>query len=686
MRDEFIDIKRISKAIMALCASICIFCSSCDESTIVFYPKEEIASVTTAKNIIVTVPPFSHVIVGEKVDTLAAGCPFAWHDDDCIGIFSDDGSQTTLSMNSAVGESSTMLTYEGKKLKLSTSYSACFPPAEEASTGSDKCVPYPVEQVQQGNGSSDHVSRYDRLTAPAHATNRSGTVTLGFRHQMAVMHLRLTMPKAGTFKKIIVLTGDEMPSESLLNPADGTLTATESVPYYALQLQDVTIGEGETIDAFVVISPADMTGKTTTVIVLDENAKAYSTTWAGQSYDAGVIYHYSRTLVPNAECAGFCSVPLLSIVTAGRELPACESINAPEGSMGISITNATKVSGRLKLLSADGRLLYDSGEYIRDESGITLKVRGNSSATNPNKYPYKIKLQKNADLLLRDSTASHADKNWALLHAKVKTLIGYRMNELVGLDYAPQARLVHVLLNGRPWGTYLLSETVERNASCRLNVDKKTGYIIERDAYWWNEDVSFTTTKYSDASFRYTFKYPDADDVTAAQIAYIQHAVNDMEEAMLTGGYDRYLDVSSFAAWMLGQDILGNWDAGGSNMFFTKYDDKSHSKIKMGCLWDFDAIERPAIEGTWATVHTHPQAYFATLFASPNKAFTDAYKAKWQELSPVVEDDIMSMLNAISQSPEAAAWGETLLAADIQTASTWFHNRVIWLNEHIPIL
>lgn len=678
--------RRTHAVVGALSACICILCSSCDESTTVFYPKDETASVTTATNIIVTVPPFNNVVVGGTVDTLAAGCPFAWHDDDCIGIFSYDGCQTTLPMNSAVGEGSTVVAYGGKKLTRSTSYSACFPPAEEDGTRSGERVPYPVEQVQRGNGCSDHVSRYDRLTAPAHATGRGGTVTLGFRHQMAVMHLRLTMPKAGTYEKLIVLAGDEMPSVSLLTPADGSLTATECVPYYVLHLQDVTVGEGETLDAYVVISPADMTGKTTTVIVLDENARAYSTTWAGRPYDAGVIYHYSRTLVPNAECAGFCSVPLLSIVTAGRELPTCESINAPEGSMGISITNATKVPGCMKLLSADGRLLYDSGEYTKDESGITLKVRGNSSATNPNKYPYKIKLQKKADLLLRDSAASHADKNWALLHAKVKTLIGYRMNELVGFDYAPQARLVHVLLNGRPWGTYLLSETVERNARCRLDVDKETGYIIERDAYWWNEDVSFTTSKYSDASFRYTFKYPDADGVTAAQTAYIQQAVNDMEQAMLTGDYDRYLDVGSFAAWMLGQDILGNWDAGGSNMFFTKYDDTPGSKIRMGCMWDFDAIERPSIEGTWATVHTHPKAYFGTLFASPNKAFTDAYKAKWQELSPVVEDDIMNMLSAISQSPEAAAWGESLLAADIQTAGTWFHNRVIWLNEHVPLL
>lgn len=36
----------------------------------------------------------------------------------------------------------------------------------------------------------------------------------------------------------------------------------------------------------------------------------------------------------------------------------------------------------------------------------------------------------------------------------------------------------------------MLSETVERNKDCRINV-AKTGYIIESDPFWWNEDLYF---------------------------------------------------------------------------------------------------------------------------------------------------------------------------------------------------
>ena len=44
----------------------------------------------------------------------------------------------------------------------------------------------------------------------------------------------------------------------------------------------------------------------------------------------------------------------------------------------------------------DGLLSYDSGDYVDGESGMTLKIRGNTSAWQLRK-PYKIKLQKKAD-------------------------------------------------------------------------------------------------------------------------------------------------------------------------------------------------------------------------------------------------------------------------------------------------
>ena len=133
-----------------------------------------------------------------------------------------------------------------------------------------------------------------------------------------------------------------------------------------------------------------------------------------------------------------------------------------------------------------GVIVYDSGNFLKGESGMTIKIRGNTSAYDEKK-PYKIKLQKKADLLLRGEDNIYKDKNWLLI--KDETLnakMGFKLNELLGFEWTPQYRYVNLVINGNYKGVYMLVEAITRNNKCRLCVDDD-GYIFEYDAYWWNE-------------------------------------------------------------------------------------------------------------------------------------------------------------------------------------------------------
>jgi len=126
-------------------------------------------------------------------------------------------------------------------------------------------------------------------------------------------------------------------------------------------------------------------------------------------------------------------------------------------------------------------------------SGITLKIRGNTSAYG-NIKPYKINLQTKADLLNRGNDETYADKDWILINGdKMNTIVGFKISELIGMSWTPAYQFVHVVLNGQFRGLYLLMESVKRNPRCRLDVDKESGYIFEHDAYWWKEDVYLQT-------------------------------------------------------------------------------------------------------------------------------------------------------------------------------------------------
>ena len=386
-------------------------------------------------------------------------------------------------------------------------------------------------------------------------------------------------------------------------------------------------------------------------------------------------------------------LPVLIVETIGHEEPTCDYVFAPEGAFGIGTTNNTKVPGRV-LLVEQGDTLFDSGPYVKNLSGMTIRIRGNTSAYYSEKKPFKIKLEKKNDLLCRHDSAFY-DKNWALLRDgddELYTMIGNLVNQLVGMPYTPAYRYVNVVVNNDYRGIYMLTETIRRNADCRLNVSSQSGYIIERDAYWWNEAICFRTPM----GMEFTFKYPDEDDVTEQQTDYIQSVVETMEQSIENGTYDQYIDVRSFAAWMLAHDLLGTNDSGGSNIYLSKYDDSDTTLLQMTTLWDFGSIMHQQRRESFSGIHSDSFFYYPRLFSNENPAFLHAYKALWDELSPTVFDDIIAALSDFRSSPTATAlqqsrpfeyerWNYTGSSVDnnITSAITWFSNRKRWMTAAI---
>ena len=217
---------------------------------------------------------------------------------------------------------------------------------------------------------------------------------------------------------------------------------------------------------------------------------------------------------------------LVNITTDGGVEPTCEYVSHPEGCNGAGIKNATKVPGNLIIMKGE-EILYSSGPYKKDESGMTVKIRGNTSAY-PTKKPYKIKLEKKKDLLHRGDESRYKDKEWLLLkYDDLKSMAGFFVNQYLGIQWTPAYEFVNVVINGNYRGLYMLTEAVKRNDSCRLNV-AKDGYVIEYDAYWWNEEVSFTGGW--NYSMQYTFKYPESDEVTKEQKDYIRSYIVKVEK------------------------------------------------------------------------------------------------------------------------------------------------------------
>lgn len=381
------------------------------------------------------------------------------------------------------------------------------------------------------------------------------------------------------------------------------------------------------------------------------------------------------------------TLPTIYIETEDNKEPTCEMVEHPEGSFGIGIKNNKKVPGRA-IIKHRTDTLYDSGEYENDKSGITIRVRGNTSA-GYDKKSFKIKLQKSCDLLFRNDSSFY-DKDWILLRAggELLTTTGFLVNSIINKkQWTPNYKYVNLFLNEDYRGIYILCESIEREKNCRIYVDKIEGYIFELDPYWWLEDVYFDTS-FTDATKRFTFKYPDSDEIEPYQIEYLKLYMDETEKAIREGYYPDYIDVESFARWIIAHDYLGTWDSAGSNIYMIKKD--YNSKVEMATIWDFDMIMKT--NNQWARVH-NDYFYYNMLFNNINKEFVRTYKNIWNETKEISYKAIIDSLNAFCNSYEGVAldksipydnarWGYSNLPVDkqINEIIKWFINRRDWLD------
>ena len=160
----------------------------------------------------------------------------------------------------------------------------------------------------------------------------------------------------------------------------------------------------------------------------------------------------------------FPDLPVLNIVTVNGEMPTCTIIKAPEGCVGVSITDNDYVPGRMTV-TLKGKTLYDSKEYIQGESGMRIKRRGNSTGAYLDQHPYKIKLSKKYDLLERGEK-SFKHKEWLLLsmftynvkmtnhESNILNVAGSIVSKIVGQEWTPEFEFVNVVINGEYQGMY----------------------------------------------------------------------------------------------------------------------------------------------------------------------------------------------------------------------------------------
>lgn len=298
----------------------------------------------------------------------------------------------------------------------------------------------------------------------------------------------------------------------------------------------------------------------------------------------------------------------------------------------IHVENAAEPVDKVNDLVANICIISEDGANFFEQPGST-RLRGNASMQFEKK-PYRIKFDKKQNVLDAPAKA----KKWTLINnygdkTLMRNLIAFELSKRVGLEYTPYGQAVDVIFNGEYKGTYQLCDQVEVNDN-RVNVEPMDenctegdaltgGYLIEIDAYAYDEDNYFVSKKGNPV----TIKYPDSEDILDVQTNYIKDHFNKMEAALFANnftsednGYRKYLDLTSFLQHFIVGELSGNTDTYWSVYM---YKHRNDDKLYVGPCWDFDI----AFDNDYRTYHVNDKTDYVYRsggsFAGKMKSFVD---------------------------------------------------------------
>ena len=333
-------------------------------------------------------------------------------------------------------------------------------------------------------------------------------------------------------------------------------------------------------------------------------------------------------------------------------------INTPDH---VAITDKDKWMDNVEMTiyNADGDEIYYQGT-------LQAKGRGNSTWGFPKK-PYALKLDKKASIL---GMPKH--KRWCLLanwvdRTLMRNAVGFEIaRQMSSLAYTPRGEFVELFLNGRFEGNYYLCEQIkvdenrvdiaELDEDATSGVGITGGYILEADDHF-DEDFRFVSQR-----CKMPWQCKDPDEVNPEQFAYVQHFVNEMEDALYDDSrfakrdFDKYLNLETFADWWLVMELTSNIEAQGPKSCIMHKDidkaDGTLSKLCAGPVWDFDYDTfKPERSNEYAIINSF---YYQRLFS--DSQFRQIVKQRWAALKAMgIASHISQYIDTLRDQLEPSA-------------------------------
>jgi len=222
----------------------------------------------------------------------STGLDVQWAEGDALGIYPIGGDQVKFPLSS--GNASAYATFDGGawKMRSGVQYAAYYPFSKDNYTISQTAIPVNYTgQTQNGNNTTSHLGAYDFLACAASTPNANGEIDLQMKHLGAILRLQLTMPKADSYKKVVLESNGTYcfveKGRFDLTSATPAVYSTAVSDSYTINLTNVsTTKNNETITIYAMAAPAQTGNMTVTVYSTDDWSK-YSANVDSKEFKAG---------------------------------------------------------------------------------------------------------------------------------------------------------------------------------------------------------------------------------------------------------------------------------------------------------------------------------------------------------------------------------------------------------------
>ena len=429
--------------------------------------------------------------------------------------------------------------------------------------------------------------------------------------------------------------------------------------------------------------------------------------------------------IENSTTVNFTSsnLPIIVITTQGQEIP-----------------DEPKITADMKIIyNGAGVRNYLMNPPNHYHGKIGIEIRGSTTKWFPKKQ-YAVETR---TIQGNDSTVSllglPAEEDWVLDapysdKSLIRNAIIFYLSNAMG-RYASRTRFCELVLNGDYQGVYVLMEKVKRDKN-RVDISKLTpadisgdavtgGYMIKIDkpdgAKIDGWESPFLPYPGSWQRIYYQYHYPDQDEITPEQKAYIQTLLLSYETVMSGPsyrdpqiGYAKYIDVESAVDYFILNEVAKNVDAYRLSAFMYKDRDSKNRKLILGPIWDYNLAFGNA-EYYGAQHVSGWQVYFyqkednwlvpfwwGRLMADSN--FVNQIHSRWHELRkniitiPRIQTFIDSLTTYLDEAQKrnfekwpilgVYVWPNPFIggnySAEIRYLKQWIQDRILWLDAKMP--